>query len=195
MKIHDILKDHTFDPNDCKVSKCGSKNCKTCGILITDNSFSSNLTKRSFSTHSFEDLYMSCKSDNVVHAIECTLCGLIYVGETKGELRKRMNGHRSQINNGVISYSTDTFICPIIPSSPRKFEFSRRYIIPQTSLLAHVPFRRKREEHRIRQLGTAAPYGCNDHIDNIGNLTSPGCQSVNVLNLFDRTSWIHRSHG
>ena len=47
----------------------------------------------------------------------------------------------------------------------------------------------------IRQLGTAAPYGCNDHIDSIGNLTSPGCQSVNILNLFDRTSRRHRSHG
>ena len=58
-----------------------------------------------------------------------------------------------------------------------------------------TPFRRKREECWIRQLGTAAPYGCNDHIDSIGNLTSPGCQSVNVLNLFDRTSRRHRSHG
>ena len=74
------------------------KNCKTCNILITDNSFSSNLTKRSFSTHSFENL--SCKYYNVVYAIECALCGLIYVGETKGELRKRMNGHRSSINTG-----------------------------------------------------------------------------------------------
>ena len=53
----------------------------------------------------------------------------------------------------------------------------------------------KREEYWIRQLGTAAPYGCNDHIDCIGNLTSPGCQSVNVLNLFDRTNRIPRSHG
>ena len=43
------------------------------------------------------------------------------------------------------------------------------------------PFRQKREEYWIRQLGTAAPYGCNDHIDSIGNLTNPGCQSVNVL--------------
>ena len=34
-----------------------------------------------------------------------------------------------------------------------------------------------------------------DHIDSIGNLTSPGCQSVNVLNLFDRTSRRHRGHG
>ena len=54
-----------------------------------------------------------------------------------------------------------------------------------------TPFRRKREEYWIRQLGIY----CNDHIDSIGNLTSPGCQSVNVLNLFDRTSRRHRSHG
>ena len=67
VKVLDVLKDNKFDPNDCKVSKCGSKNCNTCDILITDNSFSSNLTKRSFSTHSFEDL--SCKSYNIVYAI------------------------------------------------------------------------------------------------------------------------------
>ena len=49
-------------------------------ILITDNSFSNYLTKRSFSTHSFEDLYG--KSYNIVYAIEWTLCWLMYVGET-----------------------------------------------------------------------------------------------------------------
>ena len=76
VKVLDVLKDHKFVRNDCTISKCGTKHCKTCNILITDNSFSSNLTKRSFSTHSFEDL--SCKSYNVVYAIECALCGLIY---------------------------------------------------------------------------------------------------------------------
>ena len=37
---------------------------------------------------------------DLVYAIECTLCGLIYVGETKGQLRSRMNGHRFPINHG-----------------------------------------------------------------------------------------------
>ena len=53
----------------------------------------------------------------------------------------------------------------------------------------------KRQEYWIRQLGTAALYGCNDHIDSIGNLISPGWLSVNVLNLFDRTNRRHRSRG
>ena len=36
---------------------------------------------------------------------------------------------------------------------------------PTNSPGLSTPFRRKREEHWIRQLGTAAPYGCNDHIN------------------------------
>ena len=69
VKVLDVLKDHRFVANVCKISKCESKNRKTCGLLIIDNSLSSNLFKHSFSTHSFEDI--SCKSDNVVYAIEC----------------------------------------------------------------------------------------------------------------------------
>ena len=43
-------------------------------------------------------------------------------------------------------------------------------------------------------MGTATPYGYNYHIDSIGNLTSPECQSVKVLNLFDRTTRRPRRH-
>ena len=41
VKVLDVLKDHKLVPNDCDISKCGTKNCKTCntGILITDTSF------------------------------------------------------------------------------------------------------------------------------------------------------------
>ena len=193
MKVLDVLKDHKFVKNDCTISKCGTRNCKTCNILITDNSFSSNLTKRSFSTHSFENL--SCKSYNVVYAIECALCGLIYVGETKEELRKRMNGHRSSINTGGNQLLYKHFNLPDHSVLSMKVRILEKIYHPTNSPGLSTPFRRKREEHWIRQLGTAAPYGCNDHIDSIGNLTSPGCQSVNVLNLFDRTSRRHRSHG
>ena len=175
-------------------AKCGSKNCKTCDILITDNSSSSNLTKRSFSTHSFENL--SCKSYNIVYAIESTLCGLIYVGEIKGELRKRMNGHRSQINNGGNQLLYRHFNLPDHSVLSMKIRILEKIYHPTNKPInSCTSFRRKREEQWIRQLETAAPYGCNNHIDSIGNLTSPGCQSVNVLNLFDRTSRRHRSHG
>ena len=178
VKVVVILKYHTFDPTDCQASKCGTKNCKTCNILVTDNSFSSNFTNCSFSTHSFGNL--SCRSYNVVYAIECTLCGLIYVGETKGQLRSRMNGHRFQINHAGNQLLYKHF------NLPDHSILSMKIYHPTNNSNHSTPFRRKREEYWIRQLGTAAPYGCNDHIDSIGNLTSPGSQSVNVLNLFDR---------
>ena len=63
MNVVDVLKDHMFAPTECTISKCGSKNCKTCKILITDNSFSSNFTKRFFTTHSFHNLSCNTKRD------------------------------------------------------------------------------------------------------------------------------------
>ena len=36
------------------------------------------------------------------------------------------------------------------------------------------------------------PYGCNEKIDSIGNLSSPGCSNVHI---FDNTSRCKRSHG
>ena len=58
-----------------------------------------------------------------------------------------------------------------------------------------TPLRRQREEFWIRELGTAAPYGCNDKIDSVGNLTSPRCSSVNVMRLFGSSQRRKRSHG
>ena len=37
----------------------------------------------------------------MLYTIECTLCGIICVGETKGQLNKRINGHRHNIIHGT----------------------------------------------------------------------------------------------
>ena len=66
-------------------------------ILITDTLFTSNLTGKSYQCASAEDL--DCKSRNVVYGIDRTICGLVYIGETKGQLNKRMTGHRFEINH------------------------------------------------------------------------------------------------
>ena len=156
MKVVDILKDHTFDPTDCQVSKCGTKNCKTCNILITENSLSSNFTKRSFSTHSFENL--SCRSYNLVYAIECTLCGLIYVGETKGKLRSRMNGHRFQINHGGNQLLYKHFNLPDHSIRSMKVRILEKIYHPTNNPNLRTPFRRKREEYRISGIFRAGKF-------------------------------------
>jgi hypothetical protein len=53
--------------------------CKTCVMLITSPEFTSNLTGKTYYTKSFDPL--DCSTKNVIYGIECTLCGLLYVGE------------------------------------------------------------------------------------------------------------------
>jgi len=59
------------------------KTCKTCKILITDKEFTSNLTNKTYSTLPILFIDWSALSVD---------------GETKSQLNKRMNGHRSEIN-------------------------------------------------------------------------------------------------
>ncbi len=39
------------------------------------------------------------------------------------------------------------------------------------------------------------PYGCNDNVKGVGNLSSPACSDVNVMSLFNTTLRNQRSHG
>ena len=41
---------------------------------------------KNYFTKSYGDLH--CKLANVVYGLECNLCGLVYVDETKGKLHK-----------------------------------------------------------------------------------------------------------
>ena len=55
--------------------------------------------------------------------------------------------------------------------------------------------RRLRELHWIKELGTAAPYSCNDQIKGVGTLSSPSCKHTNVLGIFNKQQRRKRSHG
>ena len=51
--------------------------------------------KKYYKTQTYEQ--PTCGSSNVVYAIHCVRCGLMYVGETGRSLRSRINGHRAGI--------------------------------------------------------------------------------------------------
>ena len=102
-----------------------------------------------------------------------------------------MNTHRSSIKTGGNQLLYKHFNLPDHSVLSMKVRIPQKIYHCTNNPNLSTAFRRKRE----KQLGTAALYGCNYHIDSIGNLTSPGCQSVNVFNLFNRTSRRHRSHG
>ena len=72
---------------ECK--PCGRSRCQTCKMITpsqTATSSSGARVKLKGDTN--------CRTHNVVYLISCGKCGKQYVGETKGPLNIRMNGHR-----------------------------------------------------------------------------------------------------
>ena len=63
------------------------------------------------------------------------------------------------------------------------------------SPILSTPDRTDRELFWIKELGTAMPYGCNDNIKRVRNLSSPGCSEINVMSLFNTIPRTKRSHG
>ena len=192
VQLNDLFKNDPLISN-CHISKCGNKRCKTCSILGTNSNFTSSLTNKSYCTRAFDDI--NCKTCNVVYGITCSHCGLIYVGETKGQLNKRISSHRFQIlnNGGQLLYQHFNL--------PDHYILSMGVIVIEkiyhhtNSPSLSTPYRREREEYWIKELGTASPYGCNDNVSSIGNLTSPSCSNVNVMHLFPSFNRKKRSHG
>ena len=192
VQLNDLFKNDPLISN-CHISKCGNKRCKTCGILGTNSNFTSSLTNKSYCTRAFDDI--NCKTCNVVYGITCSHCGLIYVGETKGQLNKRISGHRFQIlnNGGQLLYQH--FNLPDHSILSMGVIVIEKIYHHTNSPSLSTPYRREREEYWIKELGTASPYGCNDNVSSIGNLTSPSCSNVNVMHLFPSFNRKKRSHG
>ncbi len=120
---------------------------------------------------------MHCAS-NIVYGIECALCGLIYVGETRQRLNFRMNDHRSNVNdpnNNKFVYKH--FNQPDHSIVSMKVRIIEKIYHPTNDPILSTPHRLHREDFWIRELGTAIPYGCNDKIDGVGILSRPRCSS------------------
>jgi tripartite motif-containing protein 2/3 len=66
----------------------------TCKNIQCTQKFSSTHTGVKFTIY----CNANCKTENVIYLLECAICGLQYIGETKQQLSKRLNGHRSDAN-------------------------------------------------------------------------------------------------
>jgi hypothetical protein len=67
---------------------CGSNKCKTC--LYIDPSTTFKTPSGQFTVRSA----LSCKSTNIVYILTCTLCNMMYVGETGRSLNDRFTEHQ-----------------------------------------------------------------------------------------------------
>ena len=155
VQLHDIL-DFNESEQQFFISKSGTKNHN---ILITDVHFTGNLTKQSCFARSSDDL--NCISANVVYGLEYDLCGLVYVGETKGKLRKRICGHRPGIINNVNDTIFQHFNQPDHSILSMRVRVIEKIYHRSNNPNLTTPLRRQKEDYGIRELGTATHYGCN----------------------------------
>ena len=90
----------------------------------------------------------TCKTKSVVYLIECSKCGIQYVGRTKNPLQKRFTSHRSDIKNKKQTSVAEHFNLP-----GHSIEDLTIMIIDQED---NVKKLRKRERYWINELKTKA---------------------------------------
>ena len=99
-----------------------------------------------------------CKSANVIYILECSVCGLQYIGESKQPFHKRLNGHRSDLAKKPFLPVSQHFRL----SDHRLEDFNRMkiLIIEQNCLWSYFQ-RKNRERFWIKELRVLYPDGIN----------------------------------
>ena len=65
--------------NDKKgCSRCGKSRCQVCNVMSNSEHFHSNIESRKYRINNS----FNCDLSNVVYLLECTVCGVQYVGST-----------------------------------------------------------------------------------------------------------------
>ena len=167
-------------------------NCKLCLENFDHQEslgkFKSTITGTTFDNNvRNEDNLPPCKLDCVIYLITCSNCSIQYVGQTKNQLKKRVYGHKSSCKS-----KSDQIIYKHF-NSDCKFENAKFRIIErvqEADLLS-------REDFWIKKIMSLYPFGLNDLIAGIGNMTRQNLVNFNFVDPFfsypDRR--LPRSHG
>ena len=182
VETNDIVIDPIPEYFSDNISPCDRNACLTCKSFISDQSLKSNLIGRIYKTQTYEQL--TCGSSNVVYAIHCIRCGLMYVGETWRSLRSRINGHRAGIIKDGQSLLYKHFCVPGRSVADMKVRILEKIYHSSENPVNTRLHRRLRELHWIKELGTAVPYSCNDQIKGVRTLHSLSCKRTNFLGMF-----------
>ena len=163
------------------ISKCVSKRCLTCPKLILSKSFTSNVTKKTYTiiNHSGENI--SCHTRNLNYLLVCSNCYVQYVGETALPLHKRINIHRTAKQGCeyfIKHYRNDCVGSSFFIQILEVFQGSG-YINGQLCTTAREK-RLEREDFWAKTLRTVYPYGLNDKVRNIDNNKPIGLQLPSI---------------
>ena len=104
----------------------------------------------------------TCRSSNLIYCIECNLCQKQYVGQTKNQLRVRMNNHLSTIRNSGDTPVARHFECHNMTSNPQLTVYILQLIRGNDEFLEQQ-LRNDWENIWIARLYTLVPKGMNIH--------------------------------
>ena len=97
--LQDILVHTNIYGNSTKKKKqppkCKCRNCRHCPLFNRSGEVKSHSTNRIYRSL----VNITCNSSNLIYLIECIICGIQYVGQTKNKILIRMNQHYSSIKN------------------------------------------------------------------------------------------------
>ena len=83
-----------------RCSRRGKSPCQVCNVMSKSENFYSNIDSREYSIN----FSFNCDSSNVAYFLECTVCGVKYVGSTCTPFRLRFNNYKAcsrKLNSGA----------------------------------------------------------------------------------------------
>ena len=137
-----------------KSHSCGDKRCKCYTHMQHSSSYTSKVTGKQYKIFCI----VNCKNANIIYILECSVCGLQYIGESKQPFHKRMNGHRSDLTKKPFRP-----VCQHFGLSDHSLEdFTRMKILVIDHNCLWSDFQREnREIFWIKELRVLHPHGIN----------------------------------
>ena len=128
-----------------------------------------------------------CELDCVIYLISCSNCNMQYVGKTKNKLKRRVYGHKQSCKKKKDQIMYKHF------NSDCGFEHAKFRIIDRTTENDLM----SREDYWMKKLMTVYPFGFNDQVREIGNMTRQNFVNFDFIDPFFRypETRRHRSHG
>ena len=138
----------------CNSHTSGDKRCKFCRHMQHSSSYPNKVTGKQYNIF----CTVNCKSVNIIYIIECSVCGLQYVGESKQPFHKRLNGHRSDFTKKPFLSVSQHF--RLSDHSLDDFNRMKIIVIEQNCLWSDFQ-RENRERFWIKELRVLHPDGIN----------------------------------
>ena len=138
----------------CDKEKRGK--CKICPVLNREGKFTHPQTNQRYTTMK----NITCDSTNLVYLIKCTICGMLYVGQTGRSIGVRISEHKSCIRNNRHDLYRHFMAHNAQSDAPIEVFILEFIKLPPSHYNAET-MRLQKETNWIYRLNTLAPSGLN----------------------------------